>query len=64
MQPASINCYLAIIRVFYHYVRYEERIQLLNPGKTNRRLRVPRPLPRCLREQEVEKLFRVTKKKA
>ena len=63
MQPASINCYLAIIRVFYNYLRYEERIKLLNPVKTNCRLLVPRPLPRCLREQEVEQLFRVTKKK-
>ena len=63
MQPASINCYLAIIRVFYIYLRYEERIKLLNPVKTNCRLRVPRPLPRCLREQEVEQLFSVIKNK-
>jgi site-specific recombinase XerD len=63
MQPASINCYLAIIRVFYNYLKYEERIKLLNPVKTNCRLRVPRPLPRCLREQEVEQLFRVIKNK-
>ena len=63
MQPASINCYLAIIRIFYNYLKYEERIKLLNPVKTNCRLRVPRPLPRCLREQEVEQLFSVIKNK-
>jgi len=44
-------------------LRYEERIKLLNPVKTNCRLRVPRPLPRCLREQDVEQLFRVIKNK-
>ena len=63
MQPASINCYLAIIRVFYNYLKYEEKIKLLNPIKTGCRLRLPRPLPRSLREQDVEQLFGVIKKK-
>jgi site-specific recombinase XerD len=63
MNPASINLYLVIIRVFYDYLRYEERVDLTNPVKRNRRLRVPRPLPRSLRDQEVEKLFGVIKNK-
>lgn len=63
MHPASINLYLVIIRVFYDYLRYEERVDLTNPVKRNRRLRVPRPLPRSLRDQEVEKLFGVIKGK-
>jgi len=57
MQPASINCYLAIIRVFYAYLKYEEKITLKNPIKTGCRLRVPNPLPRSLREEEIEQLF-------
>ena len=57
MQPASINCYLAIIRVFYAYLKYEEKITLKNPIKTGCRLRVPRPLPRSLREEGIEQLF-------
>jgi site-specific recombinase XerD len=57
MQPASINCYLAIIRVFYAYLTYEEKIKLKNPIKTGCRLRVPNPLPRSLREEEIEQLF-------
>ena len=57
MQPASINCYLAIIRVFYNYLKYEEKIKLSNPIKTGCRLRVPRPLPRSLREEGIEQLF-------
>jgi site-specific recombinase XerD len=63
MHPASINLYLVIIRVFYDYLRYDERVDLTNPVKRNRRLRVPKPLPRSLRDQEVEKLFGVIKGK-
>lgn len=63
MHPSSINLYLAIIRVFYDYLKYEERVDLINPVNHNRRLRVPRPLPRSLRDQEVEKLFSVIKNK-
>jgi len=63
MHPASINLYLAIIRVFYDYLKYEENVDLINPVNRNRRLRVPRPLPRSLRDQEVEKLFGAIKNK-
>jgi site-specific recombinase XerD len=63
LHPASINLYLVIIRVFYDYLRYEEKVDLTNPVKRNRRLRVPKPLPRSLRDQEVEKLFGVIKGK-
>lgn len=63
MQPASINFYLAVIRVFYHYLKYEEKIKLSNPVKPRCRLRLPKPLPRYLREQEVDQLFNVVKNK-
>jgi site-specific recombinase XerD len=63
MHPSSINLYLVIIRVFYDYLRYEERVDLTNPVKRNRRLRVPKPLPRSLRDQEIEKLFGVIENK-
>lgn len=62
LQPASINLYLAIIRVFYNYLRYNEKIKLLNPVR-NRPLRVPKPLPRCLRDQEVDQFFNMIKNK-
>jgi len=61
MQPASINLYLAIIRVFYNYLKYEEKVNLLNPVKANCRLRVPRPLPRAMREDQVDRFFEVIK---
>lgn len=61
MQPASINLYLAIIRVFYNYLKYEEKVELLNPVKANCRLRVPKPLPRAMREDQVDRFFEVIK---
>jgi site-specific recombinase XerD len=63
MHPASINLYLTIIRVFYDYLKHEENVDLINPVKRNRRLRVPKPLPKSLRDQEVEKLFSAIKSK-
>ena len=63
LQPASINCYLAIIRVFYSYLKYEEQIKLTNPVRAGNRLRVAKPLPRALREEHVEQLFSVIKSK-
>ena len=63
MHPASINLYITIIRVFYDYLKYEENVDLVNPVKRNRRLRVPKPLPRSLRDHEVEKLFEAIKGK-
>ena len=63
LQPASINLYLAIIRVFYNYLKYEEKIKLTNPVNANCRLRVPKPLPRALREDQVDEFFDVIKSK-
>jgi site-specific recombinase XerD len=63
MQPASINLYLAIIRVFYNYLKHEEKIKLPNPVTANCRLRVPKPLPRALREEQVNAFFDVIKSK-
>jgi len=61
MQPASINLYLAIIRAFYNYLKYEQKVNLLNPVKANCRLRVPRPLPRAMRQDQVDQFFEVIK---
>jgi site-specific recombinase XerD len=63
MQPASINCYMAIIRVFYGYLKYEELVKLINPVKSGMRLRVPKPLPRALREDQIDRFFDVIKSK-
>jgi site-specific recombinase XerD len=63
MHPSSINLYLIIIRVFYNYLKYDEKIELTNPVKRNCRLRVPKPLPKSLRQQEVEQLLNAVKNK-
>ena len=62
LQPKTINCYLDSIRGFYEYLRDEEGIAIPNPVKRGYALRLPRPLPRYLRDEEVERLFEVIKK--
>jgi site-specific recombinase XerD len=55
----TINCHLGCIRGFYDYLYQEEGIAIANPVKKGYRLRVPRPLPRFLKDEEVLKLFSV-----
>jgi site-specific recombinase XerD len=62
LQPKTINCYLDGIRGFYGYLRDEEGITIPNPVKKGYALRLPRPLPRYLRDEEVGRLFEVIKK--
>lgn len=57
--PKTINCHLNSIRRFYDYLRYEEDIHIPNPCKSGYALRQPRPLPRCLKQEEVGRLFDV-----
>jgi site-specific recombinase XerD len=61
LSAKSINCHLACIRVFYKYLYYEEEIRIKNPVKKGSSLRMPRPLPRHLRDEEVALLFSVIK---
>jgi site-specific recombinase XerD len=57
LAPKTINCHLISIRVFYDYLHDEEGIELTNPVKRASLLRLPRPLPRHLRDHEVIRLF-------
>jgi site-specific recombinase XerD len=59
LSPKTINCHLLAIRGFYDYLCYEERIELTNPVKRGALLRLPRPLPRHLKDHEVVRLFAV-----
>ena len=63
MEASSINLYLAIIRVFYAYLKYEEKMNVANPVKSGNRLRVPKALPRFLREEDLARLFKAIKGK-
>jgi site-specific recombinase XerD len=57
LQPKTINCHLDSIRGFYNYLIDEEALRIDNPVKCNYNLRLPRPLPRYLRDEEVPRLF-------
>ncbi len=57
LKPKTINCHLACIRVFYDYLHHDEGIEVPNPIKKGSALRMPKPLPRHLRDEEVVVLF-------
>jgi site-specific recombinase XerD len=57
LHPKTINCHLDSIRGFYNYLIDEEDLRIDNPVKRNYNLRLPRPLPRYLRDEEVPRLF-------
>ena len=59
LQPKTINCHLDSIRGFYHYLIEEEQVQMVNPVKHGYALRLSRPLPRHLRDEEVVQLLGV-----
>jgi site-specific recombinase XerD len=58
LAPKSINTYLDSVRGFYHYLRYEEEIPINNPMKKGYGLRLSKPLPKYLRDEEVAILFK------
>jgi site-specific recombinase XerD len=57
LKPKTINCHLQRIRQFYYYLSRQERLPPANPVKRGHRLRMPKPLPKALKEEEVEKLL-------
>jgi site-specific recombinase XerD len=61
LQPKTINNNLDSIRCFYNYLRDEEDISIDNPVKTGCALRLSKPLPKHLKDEEVVSLLRVIK---
>jgi site-specific recombinase XerD len=59
LHPKTINCHLDSIRAFYKYLKEEEEVEIDNPVKSGYLLRLPKPLPRFLQDEEVGKLFKV-----
>ena len=59
LQPKTVNCHLDSIRGFYHYLIEEEQVQMVHPVKRGYTLRLSRPLPRHLRDEEVQRLLKV-----
>jgi site-specific recombinase XerD len=63
LAPKTINLHLNSIHVFYDYLIHEEELTITNPVKKGYHLRVPRPLPRFLKEEEIMKFFQMIKKR-
>jgi site-specific recombinase XerD len=55
----TINCHLACISGFYQYLHHEKGMKLKNPVKRGYTLRLPKPLPRYLKDEELKLFFRV-----
>jgi len=56
-KPKTINCHFGCIHAFYDYLIEDERMPLVNPVRKNYRLRLPRPLPKHLRDEQITTLF-------
>jgi site-specific recombinase XerD len=54
--PKTITCHLQTIRLFFDYLMNEEGRSMLNPV-TRISLRLPKPLPRHLKDEQVRRLF-------
>ena len=57
-KPKTINCHFGCIHAFYDYLIEDEGMPLANPVKKNYRLRLPRPLPKHLRDEQVAAFFK------
>jgi site-specific recombinase XerD len=55
--PKTINCQLSTIRSFYDFLHHEEGVPVQNPVRKGCSLRLPKPLPRYLKDEELERLF-------
>jgi site-specific recombinase XerD len=58
----TINGHLIVIRRFYHYLQQEEGIVLDNPAIKGMALRLSKPLPRHLRDDDVNIFFEAVNK--
>jgi site-specific recombinase XerD len=58
----TINGHLIVIRRFYHYLQQEEGIVLDNPAIKGMALRLSKPLPRHLRDDDVNIFFEAVTK--
>lgn len=57
LNPKTITCHVNSIRQFYHYLREEESLVITNPVRKNHTLKMSRPLPRHLKDEQVEIFF-------
>jgi len=61
LKAKTINCHLACISGFYQYLYHERGMKIQNPVKRGYTLRLPKPLPRFVREEELKMFFGAVK---
>jgi site-specific recombinase XerD len=61
LTATTINCHLFCISGFYQYLHYEKEMNIKNPVKKNCTLRLPKPLPRHVKDEELMLFFKVVK---
>ena len=59
LAPKTVNCHLDGIRQFYHYLREEEDLAIVNPIRKKHSQKMSRPLPRHLKDEQLQALFEV-----
>lgn len=57
LAPKTVNCHLDGIRQFYHYLKEEEGVSVNNPIRKNHIQKMSKPLPRHLKDEQVEIFF-------
>jgi site-specific recombinase XerD len=61
LKPKTINSHLDAIRGFYEYLHREEDVPIVNPVKRGYALRLSKPLPKHLKDEEVEQFLEAIK---
>jgi len=61
LRPKTINNNLDSIRGFYNYLQHEEKTVNINPVKKGYCLRLGRPLPKHLRDEQAQEIFKFIK---
>lgn len=62
LKAHSINCHLSSIRRFYDYLKDEEELAITNPVTRGMALRVPHPLPKHVKDNDVAVFLKRVKK--
>jgi site-specific recombinase XerD len=57
LRPKTINCYLNTVCQFYYYLHEEEGMNIVNPVRKPNIMKLPRSLPRHLKDEHIEIFF-------
>jgi site-specific recombinase XerD len=61
LKAKTINCHLDCVSGFYQYLHHERGIKIKNPVKKGYSLRLPKPLPRYVKDEELKLFFMAVK---